>query len=97
VVIASHASSFALAGRDVLRVFVTASPETRAERVSVARGLDRRAAERVVKQEDGNRADYLKRFYGVDHELPTHYDLVVNTEVLDADEAADLIARAAGA
>jgi len=40
VVIVSHAASFALTGRDVLRVLVTASPETRTERLSEAKGID---------------------------------------------------------
>jgi cytidylate kinase len=47
-----------------------------------------------VKDADAARRDYLKRFYGVDEELPTHYDLVVNTDVLSVERAADLIAQA---
>ena len=43
---------------------------------------------------DRNRADYLKRFYRVT-EQPIHYDLVVNTDTLTTDEAADVIAQAA--
>jgi cytidylate kinase len=87
VVIVAHAASFALARRDdVLRVFVTASPETRAGRYSGS-----------IKDSDAARADYLRRFYGVDHELPTHYDLVVNTDVLGFEQAAELVVFAAGA
>ena len=96
VVIVAHAASFALAGRDVLRVLVTASPGTRAGRVAAARGVDERAAARVVKDEDAARADYLKRFYGVDRELPTHFDLVVNTDVLAPGQAAELVLAAVG-
>ena len=51
-------------------------------------------AERLVARGDRNRADYLKRFYRVT-EQPIHYDLVINTDTLTADEAADLIAQAA--
>jgi CMP/dCMP kinase len=87
VVIVSHAASFALAGREVLRVLVTASDDTRAQRVP--------EGAKQVKREDGNRADYLKRFYGVERELPTHFDLVVNTDVLTAEKAANIIAAAA--
>jgi Cytidylate kinase-like family len=87
VVIVSHAASFALAGREVLRVLVTASDETRAQRVP--------EGAKQVRREDGNRADYLKRFYGVERELPTHFDLVVNTDALTAEKAADVIAAAA--
>jgi Cytidylate kinase-like family len=85
VVIVAHAASFALAGREgVLRVLVTASPETRASRY-----------EGSIRDSDAERADYLRRFYGVDHELPTHYDLVVNTDVVDVGRAAELVALAA--
>ena len=87
VVIVSHAASFALAGREVLRVLVTASDDTRASRVS--------GGAKQVRREDGARADYLKRFYGVERELPTHFDLVINTDVLTPEKAADVIVAAA--
>jgi cytidylate kinase len=95
VVIVSHAASFALTGGEALRVLVTASDETRAQRVSEANGTDERDAARQVRKEDGARADYLKRFYAVDRELPTHFDIVINTDVMTPDKAADVIAAAA--
>jgi cytidylate kinase len=95
VVIVSHAASFALSGHEVLRVLVTASDETRARRVSETTGTDERDAARQVRTEDGARSDYLKRFYGVDRELPTHFDIVINTDALTTEQAADLIASAA--
>jgi hypothetical protein len=96
VVIVSHAASFALSGRDVLRVLVTASPETRAARLSAMKGLDLRDSGRVIKREDAGRADYLKRFYAVGQELPTHFDVVVNTDALTSEEASLVIVAAAG-
>ncbi len=95
VVIVAHAASFAVGGADVLRVLVTASPKTRAERLVADRGVDSREAERVLKDEDAGRAAYLKRFYGIDQELPTHFDLVVNTDVLTVADAANAIVAAA--
>jgi cytidylate kinase len=98
VVIVAHAASFALAGRgDLLRVFVTSPLELRVRRIAAELGLDEARAAREVGRSDAARADYLKRFYGVDRELPTHYDLVVNSEVLDPPAAADVIAAAASA
>jgi cytidylate kinase len=94
VVIVSHAASFALGGPGVLRVLVTASPDTRARRLAAARGLDLSAAERQIKQEDAGRAAYLKRFYGIARELPTHFDVVVNTDVLSPERACDVVAAA---
>jgi cytidylate kinase len=95
VVIVAHAASFALAGRDVLRVLVTATPETRAKRIGEAREIDVRKAAKVVKDEDAGRADYLKRFYGVERELPTQFDVVVNTDTLTPARAAEIVVSAA--
>ena len=96
VVIVSHAASYALADRDnVLRVLVTASPETRARRLMVAQDLDEKRAMKAINANDGARADYLKRFYGVAEELPTHYDLVVNTDRSLIEQWADLVVTAA--
>lgn len=94
-VIVAHAASHALGrGAGALRVLITASEETRAARLAETDGLDPAAAEKTVKSSDLARADYLKRFYGV-KELPTSYDLVVNTDALSLERAADLIAHVA--
>jgi cytidylate kinase len=96
IVIASHAASVVLADRkDALRVLVTASQRTRVGRIAGARNLDARQAEKVLAEEDAARADYLKRFHGIELELPIHYDLVVNTDDLTPELGADLIKLAA--
>jgi hypothetical protein len=96
IVIASHAASVVLADRkDALRVLVTASQKTRVGRIAGARNLDARQAEKVLAEEDAARADYLKRFHGIELELPIHYDLVVNTDDLTPELGADLIKLAA--
>jgi cytidylate kinase len=95
VVIAAHAASFALAERpEVLRILVTASSETRQQRIAEADGRDAKAAAKQLKESDKGRASYLKSFYGVGEELPTHFDLVVNTDRLPAESAVDAIAHA---
>jgi cytidylate kinase len=95
-VIVAHAASHALAGRqETLRVLVTASPTTRAGRVAEAEGLDETRAARAIKDADAGRADYLRRFHAVEQELPTQYDLVLNTDQLSPEQAAALISEAA--
>jgi cytidylate kinase len=95
-VIVAHAASYAIGhGDGVLRVLVTASPETRTTRVAEAEGLDQAGAARALKESDAGRADYLKRFYDVREESPTHYDVVLNTDALTVEQAAELIAQAA--
>jgi cytidylate kinase len=95
-VIVAHAASHAISpGPAILRVLVTASPHTRAARVSDAEGLDQADAARALKDSDAGRADYLKRFYDVGEELPTHYDLVFNTDTLSIERVAELVTEAA--
>ncbi len=95
-VIVAHAASYAV-GRDTdaLRVLVTASPDTRAARIVSAKGLVQAEGTRAVNDSDAGRADYLKRFYGISEESPTHYDLVVNTDAVSVEQAAELISMAA--
>jgi len=96
VVIVAHAASFALdPGPGTLRVFVTASPAVRAKRIAGSDGLDAAEAERMVKDSDAGRRDYLKRFYSVDRESPTDYDLVVNTDHVSLEHGAEIVLCAA--
>ncbi len=98
VVIVAHAASYALAGRnDVLRVLVTASPDTRAARLAAAGGLNARGADKELAESDKGRAAYLQRFYGVNNELPSDYDLVLNTDRLLPAAAAAVIVDVAAA
>jgi cytidylate kinase len=98
VVIVAHAASYALTGREgILRVLVTASPSVRSRRLAETRELDEQAAAKAIKESDAARASYLKRFYDVDHELPTHYDVVINTDGLDSNQAAAILSHAAEA
>jgi len=97
VVIVAHAASYAVDSElRPLRVLVTGSAETRAQRVGAAQGLEDTEATKFIKKSDSGRADYLKRFYGVSAELPIHYDLVINTDALSLEQAAALIAQAVG-
>jgi shikimate kinase len=96
VVIVAHAAAIALAGDErALRVLVTASPEIRVRRLAEQLGLDLGKAKKSIERSDRGRAAYLKNFYGIDRELPFHYDLVLNTDRLSASSAAVLISEAA--
>ena len=97
-VIVAHAASMTLATRrDVVRVLVTAAAETRARRLVTAQGITSEAAAAAVATSDRNRRDYLRRFHAIAEELPTHYDLVINTDVLAPEVAAAVIASVAQA
>src|SRR2546426_8276075 len=96
VVILAHGASILLAGTPgVLRVLVTASAATRAHRLVAESGQDERHATREIQRTDRERRSFFKRFYNLDEELPTHYDFVVNTDMLSPEAAARAIAYAA--
>lgn len=98
VVLVAHAACYACAGRsDVLRVWVTAPPSTRASRLASALGLSDKEAAKSVRQSDTARASYLKKVYDIDEESDTDYDVVINTERLTTDAAAGLIIGLVGA
>jgi hypothetical protein len=95
-VIVAHAASIALAKRkDVLRVLITASPHKRSERLWLDPGLlNEEDAARIVADSDRERARYFERFFGVHEEVPTLYDLVVNTDALRVEQAVGAIVAA---
>ncbi len=97
VVIVAHGAGICLAGTaGVLRALVTGSPDHRAARVASATGVDLDRATKAVADSDGERQDFLKRFYDVKQERPTHYDLVLNTDAIDVAGCARLVVAAAG-
>jgi len=95
-VIVAHAASMALSGTEgVLRVLVTASPAARAHRLAVAQGISGDEATAAIAKSDRERRDYFQEFYQVKDESPTHYDLVINTDVLTPKQAVEVIVAAA--
>jgi cytidylate kinase len=80
-----------------VRVHVTASPETRTDRLRAGKLLDPDGAARAVAESDRGRHRRLRRFFDIDHELPTHYDLVVDTDTLRVEHVVAAIAAVAGA
>jgi len=89
VVIVAHAASMALTKRpDVLRVHVTASPHMRVRRLWIANKLISESEHATyVAESDRRRQKYLQKFYDVAGELPTHYDVVLNTDALHPEHA----------
>ena len=98
VVIVAHAAAMALGPReDLLRVLITASPETRARRIKSGTEMTEQEGVQAVQESDAGRRAYFRRFYRIREELPTHYDLVLSTDVLTRDRAVNTILAAAEA
>ena len=99
VVMVAHAASYAVGTRaGILRVLITGSPLERSMRwLATSNGKSPREASESIHKSDQARANYLKRFYDVDHESPADYDLVLSTDKLSPATITRMIVRAATA
>jgi cytidylate kinase len=71
------------------------SPATRRARAAASAALCDRRASKAVAEDDAGRAAYLRDFYNVVDEDPTHYDLTLNSDTLSIELMAELVIRAA--
>jgi len=79
----------------VLRLLIVAPEEVRIQTLMERMGINRKEAERRIRQSDRERAAYLKRYFNTTHLDPANYDLVLNTGHLSVDTAVTLIKEAA--
>jgi cytidylate kinase len=96
-VILGRGAQAVLAGRaDVCHVSLVGKVADRARRVAELQHDDEREAADRCHRADGERAAYLRHFYGKDIRDPLLYDVVVNTSEMSLQDAADvavLVAR----
>ena len=81
--------------RDAVRAFVTAPVDARVKRVQARMGCTADEAAREIKKSDQHRLAYMQQHYHADWRDPHLYDIVVNTEHLSTEAAAELIIAAA--
>jgi len=92
VVLVAHGTSVPLANTSgVLRVLVTASPAVRAERLMALTDVGEPQAKKAIEYSDRERQKFFRRIHDLRQELPTQYDLVVNTDRFTVPEAVTLI------
>ncbi len=95
MVFLAHGTSVPLADiSGLLRVFVTASPEVRAERLMALTDVGEPQAKKAIEYSDRERQKFFRRIHDLRQELPTQYDLVVNTDRFTVPEAVKLIVAA---
>jgi cytidylate kinase len=91
-VFVGRASAAVLARReDALHARLVAGPEFRRRVAIDLMGVAEKDAEAVVARRDANRIRYHREYYARNCDDPRHYDLVLNTERLGFEGAADQI------
>lgn len=76
---------------NALHVRIHTPEELRILRLTERLGLDRKEAERQIRQGDKERGRYMKHFYNARWDDPDLYHLVINTGKISADLATQLI------
>jgi len=78
-----------------LHVHITAPLEVRTARVAEERGISRQLAERLVRESDRRKRDYIRHFYNnADWRNPRYYHLIIDTGRISPEVAAEIIIRA---
>jgi cytidylate kinase len=95
-VIVGHGAGIALQHESTaLRVFITGSPEVRALQHARDALLEASKARKAIDSSDHQRKEFLRRLHGISDETPQLYDLVINTDRIPAQVAAELVMQAA--
>ncbi|MBR4822088.1 MAG: cytidylate kinase-like family protein [Bacteroidales bacterium] len=74
-------------------VFIHASMQNRVRRVMEKQGISAKEAEEIIHRIDKSRENYVERYTGTSRYDARNYDLVLNVDNIDTDEAVDIILR----
>jgi cytidylate kinase len=80
--------------KNAFHVRLVASIEKRVEHMMSLLGLNEKEALNHIKKVDENRKKYIKSYFNADFDDPLLYHLVLNTDLLTHNGAANLIAEA---
>ena len=79
---------------NVLCVRIIAPLDIRIARIMKQYGVTREEAVKGIEENDKAISEYLQRFYAINWDDPTNYDLVISTARIDLDTAAETISMA---
>lgn len=95
VVIVGRGGQMLLAGKsDILHVRIVAPLEDRITYVMRREMLSRADAQARIQLKDRNRARYMQAAYHINPGDAEHYDLTINTAILDLDSVVDIVVLA---
>jgi CMP/dCMP kinase len=95
-VVVGHASGVILKNRlDTLRVFISGSTPFRVRRIMAGMDVDEKTAHRTCEKTDAERIDYFHRFYDSGFLSPSAYDICINTDHLNPQQAAEIVTSVA--
>jgi len=93
IIIIGRGGSFILRD-EAFRVRVIAPQETRVQRVMRDRQMSHKEALDYVKKYEADQVAFIKKYFNEDINDPKHYDIMVNTEHVDIESAAESVKKA---
>ena len=91
-VIIGRCSDFILKDNEnVINVFIYSDMENRINRAVDRYGIDRKEAEKIIKNTDKMRANHYKHYTGKKWGETGNYDMCINSDTLGVEKSADLI------
>lgn len=94
VVVDGHISAWILEGIAHVRILVYAPAEVRAARIAERDGKSVEEALRELRIRDSSEARRYKKYYGIDVDDVTAFDLAINTATFGKEEMIELASRA---
>ena len=95
IILESRLSAYMLHrnGIPALKVYLDATPETRIERISMRDGESPEEAYKNTMERHASEAKRYMKYYGINADDKSVYDLVIDTDNRTPDEIADLIIK----
>jgi len=90
-IVVGRGGHFVADPRSTLRVLVTAPLPWRVQAIMAKRGVDKKAAQKIVTEVDKSRAAFIKRYFHKDPDDLAAFDLVINSEQTTPDQAAQIL------
>lgn len=84
-ILLGHGGAFALQENNGLHIRITASVPVRVRRMSQRLGVPLKQAQEIVQRTDRERADFIKRHFGMDAQRDTFFHAVFNTDKCSMD------------
>jgi cytidylate kinase len=93
-IIVGRGANFVLPKEKTFRIRFVAPKEFRVQHFMKSRGMTEADAMKYVEKRDEDRAGYIRNYFKADASDPSHYDMVINTEMTGIEGAVKIVLTA---
>lgn len=95
-IIVGRGANFVLPAHNRFRVRIIAPLDLRVNCVAETNGVDKKEAKKHVLRTESERRAFVRKYFHSDIRDPANYDMILNTETISVESAADAICSAVG-